>query len=711
MSGMRGAAPHRWGALLLVAVAVLLVGLGSDPEQALTQSLDDPGYALDSIIVKPKEGASTQTLARIASLNGPKGEEELALADLRLVTLPTGMSVPNAIGLYESLPGVEFAEPDYYMRPVQSDPGGDATTPETVAPEPYDPDPGDIVEPAPYEPPPQDPPPDAVSTGTGAQAPGITPFVPNDQVFGELYGMNNTGQAVNAGPPGTLDADIDMPEAWSVTTGSPEVVVAVIDSGVDINHPDLAGNIWTNPDEIPGNGEDDDNNGYIDDVNGWDFNHRDNTVFDSSGEDSHGTHVAGTIAAEGNNGLGVAGVSWRTRIMPLKFLAGNSGRASDAISAIGYAVAEGAKISNNSWECVKCITDSVFSESLRLAIEEANFADHLFVAAAGNSGQDNDSSPRYPSGYDLPNVISVAATDNKDGLWSDPAAGSSNYGATSVDLAAPGSQVLSTIPNRGYGFLSGTSMATPHVSGVAALLKSRFPGLTHLEIKDRIMGGTEAKAALAGKMVTGGRLNSARALGLNYSEAFLFSDKPSLTYGEGVTFTGILARYGEPLAGKQVAIEKRRAGETGYSTLATVTTAQDGSFSYGTSYPANNTYYRARLVDGTGSASETFVNLEKLVGVRVSVTLSVATTKLQLGKARAITGYVGPNHSGKQVRLTVRRGSTTVLDTNLTLDANSRYSLNYKPRKTGVYYVSVEYGNDEDNLGNKSPTKSFKVVN
>jgi thermitase len=213
---------------------------------------------------------------------------------------------------------------------------------------------------------------------------------------------------------------------------------------VDINHPDLRNNIWTNPDEGPANNTDDDRNGYVDDVNGYDFANGDASVYDpdpvSGGGDDHGTHVAGTIVAEGNNNLGVVGVSWRTRIMPLKFLGPNGGYTSHAIKAFNYAVAEGAKISNNSWR------GGGSSQALLDAIKKADASGHLFVVAAGNGGADgvgdnNDNTPHYPSNYDSPNVISVAATDNRDAL-----ASFSNYGSSSVDLSAPGVNVLSTLP-------------------------------------------------------------------------------------------------------------------------------------------------------------------------------------------------------------------------------------------------------------------------
>lgn len=339
--------------------------------------------------------------------------------------------------------------------------------------------------------------------------------VPNDPQYNELWGMNNTGQTGGAN-----DADLDAPEAWDTQTGSDSTLIAVIDTGVDYNHPDLSANIWTNPGEIAGNNLDDDNNGYVDDVRGWDFANNDNDPMD---DNLHGTHVAGTIGAIGNNGVGVAGVNWRVKIMPLKFLAGNgSGTLANAISAIIYGANKKARVMNNSWG------GGGFSQALQDAINYANTAGSLFVAAAGNDGNDNDASPNYPSNYDVPNVVAVAAIDHKGDLAVFGSGGGggicgcgggsviglpgSNFGATTVDLAAPGKDILSTTPNNGYQKLSGTSMATPHVSGVAGLLFAQFPTWTHLQVRERLLSTVETSASLQGKIVTGGRVNAQRAL-------------------------------------------------------------------------------------------------------------------------------------------------------------------------------------------------------
>lgn len=255
---------------------------------------------------------------------------------------------------------------------------------------------------------------------------------PNDTRFSEQWGLHNTGQSG-----GTADADIDAPAIWDATTGSASTVVAVIDSGVDYLHPDLNANIWRNPGESGGgkesNGADDDSNGFVDDVYGWDFLQDDS---DPSDSDSHGTHVAGVIAAVGNNSLGVAGVNWTAQVMVCRFLdADGVGSTFDAIEAINYAVANGAGILNNSWG------GGGFSASLKTAIEAARDAGVIFIAAAGNDSLDNDQFPHYPASYEVENIVSVAATDHDDGLST-----ISNTGSKSVDMGAPGTTVLSTVP-------------------------------------------------------------------------------------------------------------------------------------------------------------------------------------------------------------------------------------------------------------------------
>jgi subtilisin family serine protease len=258
-------------------------------------------------------------------------------------------------------------------------------------------------------------------------------LVPNDPHFGLLWGLRNTGQPVD-GTAGTPDADIDADEAWELTTGGGGVIVAVIDTGLDFAHPDLAPNVWTNPGEVPGNGVDDDGNGYVDDVHGWDFVEDDNAPYPNDAN-GHGTHVAGTIAAVGNDGTGVAGVAWGARIMALRYLdAYGFGPTSDAILAIEYASAMGARVINNSWG------GGGFNQAL---VDAVDASPAVVVCSAGNSAVDTDAVPSYPGSYPSPNIVAVAATDPNDGL-----ATFSNYGATSVDVGAPGVNIYSAVPGR-----------------------------------------------------------------------------------------------------------------------------------------------------------------------------------------------------------------------------------------------------------------------
>ncbi|MDD1729779.1 MAG: S8 family serine peptidase [Methanospirillum sp.] len=334
---------------------------------------------------------------------------------------------------------------------------------------------------------------ESVSDSSGSST--IASVTPNDPGFSLLWGLHNTGQTPFSG---TADADIDAPEAWDTTVGSASVVVALVDTGVDYTHEDLAANIWTNTGEIAGNGIDDDKNGYIDDIRGWDFANTDNNPMDDHG---HGTHCAGIISAVGNNKTGVAGVNWNATIMPLKFLdSSGSGYTSDAISAILYANKMGAKIISNSWGGTE------YSRALKEAIDASSA---VVVCAAGNDATNIDSVPLYPASYPGSNIISVAATDYKDKL-----ASFSNYGITSVDLAAPGVKIRSTYPNNKYAYLSGTSMATPHVAGVAALVYAKNSSQSNAAVKAEILNGVDTMSSLKGKVLTGGRLNAAKAVAL-----------------------------------------------------------------------------------------------------------------------------------------------------------------------------------------------------
>ena len=298
---------------------------------------------------------------------------------------------------------------------------------------------------------------------------------------------------------------IQAPTAWQAQTGDESVLVAVVDSGIDAGHEDLDDNMWVNPGEYgpDGNGGfkqsnnfDDDGNGYDDDWRGWDFYNDDNDPADDNG---HGTHCAGVIGAEGNNAQGVAGVCWDISLVGIKILGeGQYDAASDTeiVNAILYAADLGARVQNSSWGGEG--SSAVIKES----IEAISSNGVLFVAAAGNFNNDNDSNPFYPASYDVDNIISVAATDSGDNL-----ASFSHYGATTVDLAAPGVGIVSTVPDDTYEAMNGTSMAAPHVSGAIALLWSSNPALNYMDVKEALLGSTDKLPSLTGKMVSGGRLN------------------------------------------------------------------------------------------------------------------------------------------------------------------------------------------------------------
>ena len=275
------------------------------------------------------------------------------------------------------------------------------------------------------------------------------------------------------------------------------MVVAVIDTGTDINHPDLKDRIWKNPGEVAGDNIDNDKNGYVDDVNGWDFYWGDKTVYDYWDGDEHGTHVSGTIAGTSNT-IGVIGLAPNVKIMPLKFLGPNGGYTSDAILAVNYAKNKGVKISNNSWG------GGGFSQALYDAIKNSQ---SLFVAAAGNAGINIDTTPSYPASYDLPNIFSVAALDNRGNL-----ANFSNYGVKNVDVAAPGVDILSTLPENTYGYYDGTSMATPHVTAAAALNLSQVPSNSNVTIKEAIMKTVTPLSSLTSVVGSKGLINAGKAV-------------------------------------------------------------------------------------------------------------------------------------------------------------------------------------------------------
>ncbi len=359
--------------------------------------------------------------------------------------------------------------------------------------------------------------------------------IPNDPSFNNLWGLNNNNLS---------NADIDAPEAWDIATGSPSVVVGIIDSGIDYAHEDLVDNIWHNLGEDadgdgtvlewdgstwifdPGdeNGIDDDGNGYVDDFVGWDFANNDNDPFDGN---SHGTHVAGTVGASGNNNIGITGVTWDVQLAALKFLSDHgSGSTANGLAALNYAVAMGMPISNNSWG------GGSYSSALYQGLQNADANGHLFIASAGNKNANNDIIPQYPCSYDNDNIISVISTTSSNNRSS-----FSSYGPTRSDLGAPGSSIYSCVPFNGYGSKNGTSMAAPHVAGACALLWGNNPDKTHDEIKEAILNSVEIIPALDGLCVSDGLLNLYNAMtyfpnsGCRYNDSLALVDLYNATGG------------------------------------------------------------------------------------------------------------------------------------------------------------------------------------
>ncbi len=441
---------------------------------SLARKMKTEDYVEGQVLVKLKPGLGLQAQSEFLADYGakvlydfkfPPHMQSVFKGKLLQVALPEGLSTPQAIAAMEKDPRVAAVDSNDIVHIVSDDV---RNIPDSVASDSG----GDDKE-------------RMLQGDDDNNAP-----LPDD-LDDRLWGLRNTGQG--GGKPGV---DIDAVGAWTVTRGSSSgPVIAVIDTGADYTHGDLQNNIWLNPSETE-DGADDDNDGVIDDIHGY-------NAIDGSGDpmddNGHGTHVTGTIAAEGNNGLGVVGVNWKARVLPVKFLSSSGGgTTADAIKALLYADQHGARITSNSWAGNK------YNQILYDVLASSSA---LHVCAAGNEGYDNDIRPVYPASYKLPNIISVAAHDAKDRL-----ARFSNRGKT-VHLAAPGVDIYSTAPGDEYKIMSGTSMATPHVSGVAGLIATEYPEATALDIKRRILSSvTRMPEKYAVRLATGGRLNARMAL-------------------------------------------------------------------------------------------------------------------------------------------------------------------------------------------------------
>ena len=442
------------GWVSLKSFLVILLGgisLGFLAQGAAARSLGDGEYVPHELLVKFKPGTPLYVRQEIHRGVGATALQRFA-RDERLVRVrvPEGVDLDSALAYYSTLADVQYVQKNLLYHIVETN--------------------------------------------------------PTDPGFVQQWGWKNTL------PDTDPLADVGATFAWDKARGRFSIVVADIDTGVDYTHRDLALNIWTNPGEAGvkcANGIDDDRDGFVDDCRGWNFYAYSNDPMDDNG---HGTHTSGTIGALTGNGLGVAGANWDVQIMPLKFMdATGTGTTAGAIEALDYAVAHGATISNNSWG------GTGFDPALLDAIKRAEAAGHLFITAAGNGplingvsvGTDNDTTPFYPCNFSLyaSNVICVAATDANDNL-----AGFSNYGSTTVHLGAPGDGILSTYLGQGYAFLSGTSQATPHVAGGAALLKGCKASLPSATIKDILLRTVRQSLDLIGKTTTGGLVNYQAAL-------------------------------------------------------------------------------------------------------------------------------------------------------------------------------------------------------
>ena len=418
------------------------------------------------ILVRFREGLSEDAIRKIAAEHNDTVEDEIESVNGLVAIDDLDNADPQTVASeYRNLKGqVEYAEVNYVIS---------------------------------LDPPPVNSATDSASEGSSQSLPDNQP---DDPMFAEQWSLSNSGQRG-----GKVKADINALLAWEKkTTGSSDVIVAVLDSGVDYRHQDLVQNMWERTDNIAEYF--DDQLGYVNDKYGYDATDVNGDPMDENG---HGTHCAGIIGADGNNGIGIAGINWHVRIMPLKFMSkGGFGSTKDAIEAINYVINRkkagvNVRIISASWGSTQK------SKALEDAIRAAGDAGILFVAASGNASADADKTPHYPASFDLPNVISVAALNRNDEL-----ASFSNFGAKRVHIAAPGAEILSTWLNGDFREASGTSMATPEVAGVAALVLSVEPKLSMEDLRARILKSVDKLPGLNGKVSTGGRINAARAVGV-----------------------------------------------------------------------------------------------------------------------------------------------------------------------------------------------------
>jgi hypothetical protein len=645
--------------LLVICLIFTLLSCGSDVRtDSSLQSEDQPenrtssltmqstsslyhneqgGYKKGEILVKFKSGLVPGMSVRTHEARGGSIIRRFSLMPgLEHIKLSEGISVTDAVAEYLADPNVEYAEPNYIRRTSMT--------------------------------------------------------VPNDPLFSQQWSLHNT---IVSG------ADIDITGAWDIHTGSGRTVIAFLDTGIDYNHPDLVDNIWTNSDEVPGNGIDDDDNGFIDDWRGWNFvrcaqfhfdgtcvvsKTQDNDPMDDSG---HGTHVAGIVGAMGSNAIGIAGIIWDVQLMPLKILdATGSGTITDEIEAIQYAISKNAQVINMSFN------GPSFSHAEFDALDAAKNDGVLVIAAAGNGGGDNigdsnDLIPQYPASYNLPNIISVAATNSNDGI-----ASFSNFGLNSVSVAAPGVAILSTFPTSfdptGYISMTGTSMSAAHVSGLTGLLRDFYPDFSFSQIRGIVLRYVDVLTSLQGLVLTNGRINVHKALSCLLAPSDLsFAIRGSNALISSQAMSRIDVSWSDNATGEDgYSVDRKTSGDP-YSRIATVDADTQG-YSDGTALEGNSYMYRIRafsslpdppnvqnlIAESSALEKSLTVPLNPPTGLQASPVSSVQINLAWMDNSSAEKGYdIERALAGGMFQQIAMTGpdSTTFSDSGLTPASQYRY--------------------------------------
>ncbi|HET9529127.1 MAG TPA: S8 family serine peptidase [Blastocatellia bacterium] len=524
----QGYAPGEIIIKLKAGVAQSQTGGGQDHLMAYARSLGEREFGLKTRSIEPIAGRTANE--RVSEIISARGLDRIFL-----LKLDPESDIESVIADLKQSPAIEYAEPNYRV--------------ETAS------------------------------------------LLPNDQYFSRQWPLRNLGIGVD-GQPSYLDADIKATHAWDISLGSPDVIIAVTDTGIDMTHPDLARNIYTNPGEVPGNGIDDDRNGYVDDVHGYNVAEQNPDVSDVTG---HGTQMSGIIAAEINNGIGISGVS-QSKIMPVRFFKKTGpdpedfdATVADAARSLLYSIAAGAHIINASWRTlfIPGLVPESHAQALRDAVTATNDAGALLVCIAGNDGFNNDFSKVYPGAFQLPNQIVVAASDYADDLWhpvGDFFTIKTGFGVNSVHLTAPGVFVLTTLargnclgcsrsenPEDWYDEIDGTSASAAFVSGVAALVKSKYPSDHAVAIKRRILEGVDKLDRLQPFIITGGRLNATGAITVepNFSRPVLSQVKYKNGNGK-MTITGTGFVKGAVIAVGRSLYKAKVKGQNQEKVVATV---------------------------------------------------------------------------------------------------------------------------------------------